>query len=155
MLRRQPDEDERGLVPFPPHQAAALDAQVDQCDVDDEHVRGPHHPERPLRDVHLVRRVFRGPVGAGVRRTGVRRARVRAVRAVRRTPGAPAEAAAKAPSEATAPEPVAAGAVTAVAAVVIVLTLALTRMVAQLCPEPQGDRTADGERHEERLTELM
>ncbi|MFG2493432.1 hypothetical protein ACGFSD_20615 [Streptomyces caniferus] len=81
------------------------------------------------------------------------------MRAVRRTPGAPATpaeaAAAKVPSEATAPEPFAAGAVTAVAAVVIVLPLALTWMVAQLCREPQGDRTADGERHEERLTELM
>ncbi|MGW7639774.1 hypothetical protein [Streptomyces decoyicus] len=63
-----------------------------------------------------------------------------------RTPGttaAPTEATApKAPSEASAPEPSVAGAVTAV---VIVLSLTLTGMVAQLFPEPQGDRTADTE----------
>ncbi|MFJ9467464.1 hypothetical protein [Streptomyces caniferus] len=76
---------------------------------------------------------------------------MRAVRAVRRTPGAPTTPA-EAPSEASAPEPFAAA---TVIAVVIVLPLALNGMVAQLFPEPQGDRTADGERHEERLTELM
>ncbi|WP_329180885.1 hypothetical protein OG754_39015 [Streptomyces decoyicus] len=66
-----------------------------------------------------------------------------------RTPGAtaaPTEATApKARSEASAPEPSVAGAVAAVTAVVIVLPLTLTGMVAQLFPEPQGDRTADTE----------
>ncbi|MGW7247266.1 hypothetical protein [Streptomyces decoyicus] len=66
-----------------------------------------------------------------------------------RTPGttaAPTEATApKAPSEASAPGPSVGGAVTAVTAVVIVLSLTLTGMVAQLFPEPQGDRTAETE----------
>ncbi|WP_405412448.1 hypothetical protein [Streptomyces decoyicus] len=50
-----------------------------------------------------------------------------------------------APTEATAPEPSVTSAVAAVTAVVIVRPLTLTGMIAQLFPEPQGDRTADTE----------
>ncbi|GAA3112395.1 hypothetical protein GCM10017687_26570 [Streptomyces echinatus] len=64
MLRRQTDEDEGVQCVGGSHEtvAGAVEVQAHECDVDDKHVRRPHHPERPLRDVPLLRR--RGVPGA-------------------------------------------------------------------------------------------
>ncbi len=70
---------------------------------------------------------------------------------MRRAAESPEAATAGPLAETIAPEATtAAGAIAAAVAVVIVL--AITGMVAQLFPEPQRNRTADTEGHEERLT---
>lgn len=126
MLRRQPDEDEGGRIRNPPHEAAAVESQVDEVYVGDEHVRRPHHPERPLRDVLVVRFGVRGPVGAG--------ARVR-----RRPPPTSSSVAAEAPAGVT------------MMVVTVVAAVVAARMVPHFAPQAQRDGRRGIERHGERL----
>ncbi|OIJ63623.1 hypothetical protein WN71_032900 [Streptomyces mangrovisoli] len=150
VLRWQPGEDESGLRRVSPYQAVAVEPQIDQAEVDDEHVRRPRHPERSLRDIRAaLRRRVRGLVGAAVPVGGIGRV-MRAVRVMRiiRIGGAGAvvligmrvlaREGRAVPAEPAASAPAPAGSVVAVIAVVVV---SAAGMVPQFLPGPRDRGT--------------
>ncbi|WP_159106741.1 hypothetical protein [Streptomyces rishiriensis] len=116
----------------------AVEPQIDQGDVDDEHVGGSHHPERALGDVLARRTVVRWPAGTVLRATGVRA--VMAVMA-ERVPAAERRMPTEAPAVAV--EAATVTAVTTEAAATVAVSAA--GMVPQLFPGSQGFRATSVE----------
>ncbi|MEU5632346.1 hypothetical protein ACH47C_19690 [Streptomyces rishiriensis] len=116
----------------------AVEPQIDQGDVDDEHVGGSHHPERALGDVLARRTVVRWPAGTVLRATGVRA--VMAVMA-ERVPSAERRMPTEAPAVAL--EAATVTAVTTEAAATVAVSAA--GMVPQLFPGSQGFRATSVE----------
>ncbi|MFI9564374.1 hypothetical protein [Streptomyces rishiriensis] len=119
----------------------AVEPQIDQGDVDDEHVGGSHHPERALGDVLARRTVVRWPAGTVLRATGVRAVMAVVAVVAERVPAAERRMPTEAPAVAV--EAATVTAVTTEAAATVAVSAA--GMVPQLFPGSQGFRATSVE----------